>query len=108
MRVHQNVILETTDLTSSLTSEEFQLEHMYGYSIFIKWESASSQMETELTIEVSNDGVDWYEYYTLDLVGVSNKCIINVTDVFYKTARVKLNANVGSISPKLTIYRKGV
>ena len=103
MRVHQNTILDATDLTTTETSETFQLEHMYGYSIYILYTGNGVQMDTEVKLEVSNDGSSWFEYHSFNLTGLSDSCVVNATDVFYKTARVTLIVNTGSISTSFVV-----
>ena len=64
MRVNEEIPLEVTDLSTLATSEEIQLEHMAGYSVFISYTGDCSQMATEVSLEVTNNGTDWFEYHT--------------------------------------------
>ena len=108
MRVNEEIPLEVTDLSTLATSEEIQLEHMAGYSVFISYTGDCSQMATEVSLEVTNNGTDWFEYHTFMLTGVLDTCLINATDVFYKAARFKLDVEAGSISTTFTVYKKGI
>lgn len=110
MRINSQVILDTTDLATEITSDTIELDHIYGYSIYILYTGSNSanQMETTACLQVSNDGVSWSTYHEFSLEGPADTCVVNATDVFYKMARVKLTVVAGSISPKLTVYKKGV
>ena len=108
MRVHEEIVIEGTDLTTGAISSVFQLEHILGYSVSILYTGSSSQMTTKVTLEVTNNDEDWFEYYVFELTGTSDSCLINATDVFYKAARFKLEPEQGSISPTFTVYKKGM
>ena len=107
MRVNTQVILETTDLADNITSDTIELDHIYGYSIYILYTGSGSVMCTTAKLEVSNDGVSWSTYHEFDIEGAADTCTINATDVFYKKARVSLVVNAGTISPTMTVYKKG-
>ena len=107
MRINTQVIMEETDLSTIATSDTIELDHIYGFSILVKYTGSDKTMDATAYLEISNNGTDWSTYHTFTLEGLSDNCTINATDVFYKMARVRIVSGRGTVSPTLTVYKKG-
>lgn len=108
MRVNNETILEDTDLRLVTYTDVINLDHIYGYSVYILYTGSIKTMKTEAKLQISNDGTNWSDYHTFQLDGAGDNCTINCTEVFYKRARIKLTPGPGTISPTITVYKKGM
>lgn len=109
MRVNTEIILNETDVSSSTISSIIALDHIYGFSSVIEWTGSASTMSTAGELQVSNDNQSWVTYHYFVLEGdTADKYVINVSEVFYKMARFKLTVASDEISPKITVYKKGI
>lgn len=109
MRINTEVILDETGVSTSATSSVIALDHIYGFSNVIEWTGSASTMQTNCELQVSNDNQTWVTYHHFILEGdTANQHVINVSEVFYKMARFKLTVVSDEISPKITVYKKGV
>ena len=107
MRVNNETILEETDIRVVTYTDIISLDHIYGYSIYILYTGSDNNMITEAKLQISNEGTNWADYHTFQLNGTGDTCTVNCTDVFYKKARLRLEPGPGTISPTITVYKKG-
>lgn len=108
MRICENILVASGDMSADITSASESLLHIFGYCVQVQW-SGTSPVGT-LTLEASNDGASWstVDGSLDDVYGDSGSGIYHVTDVFYPYVRLKYTRTSGTGTLNATINLKGV
>jgi hypothetical protein len=107
MRISDFTILDSTGIIVDTPSDSFQIEHLIGFSAAITY-TADSNFTGNFVLQVSNDDETWNDMATTSVSDTSGNCMFNVTDTFYKHARIKLDMSTGTLSTvTVKIYAKG-
>ena len=108
MRVHEETALDMTGISGTQYSNTIKCEHIYGLSADIRYDSATDSQNTDVTIEISNDNIEWSEVSTFRLDDRLGYTMVNLPEIMYKLVRFKFVNTVGPVDIVVTCYKKGV
>lgn len=108
MRISEKQILNSTNVSSTLNSEAYQIEHLLGFSIALKYTPTNDNFSGKILIQASNDESNWCNITTTDINHSDSSYIYNISEAYYKYVRVQVQIITSTISSiTATIYSKG-